>query len=223
VTAGSSGGATPLRKDLHTMPRITLIGYRGTGKSTVAALLGDRLGCGWCDADTRLEQRAGCSIAALVASRGEPAFRDLEETVLAELVAGFPGVLSTGGGAVLRAGNREVLRRSGRPVVWLTATADVVRARLAADPGTADRRPALSRAAAGSAAAGDPLAEVAETLLAREPLYRRCADLRVDTSRASPADVAAEIVAWLGNAWVARPGETGGDSAGGSSVEGPAS
>ena len=112
------------------MPRITLIGYRGTGKSTVAALLGDILGCGWCDADAVLEKKLGCSIATLVRDRGEAVFRDEEAAVLQELLRGFSGVLSTGGGAVLRAANREVLRRLGHPVVWLTAPADVVLRRL---------------------------------------------------------------------------------------------
>jgi shikimate kinase len=180
------------------MPRITLIGYRGTGKSTVASLLGDILGCGWCDADLMLEKKLGCTIAALVKNRGEATFRDEEAAVLAELLEGFSGVLSTGGGAVLRAANREALRRLGRPVVWLTAPAEVVRRRLAADPTTADRRPALtSSPAGGSPVHGDPLDEVAAALVQREPLYRECADFRVDTSVATPAAVAAQVAAWL--------------------------
>lgn len=180
------------------MPRVTLIGYRGTGKSTVAALLGDILGCGWCDADVVLEQKIGRSIASLVRDRGEPLFRDEETRVLADLLGRFGGVLATGGGVVLRSENRESLRASGRPIVWLTASADVIRRRLAADPATAERRPALSPStAAGSIAAADPLAEVAEALTCREPYYRDCADLQVDTSIASPAAVAARIAAWL--------------------------
>lgn len=184
------------------MPRITLIGYRGTGKSTVAALLGEILGCEWCDADLVLEKKLGCSIAALISDRGEAHFRDEEAVVLAELLERFPGVLSTGGGAVLRAGNREGLRGLGRPVVWLTAPADVVRQRLAADPTTAERRPALAVPVAGGPAAhGDPLLEVAAALEEREPLYRACADFRVDTSLASPAAVAAQVAAWLRSEW----------------------
>lgn len=181
------------------MPRITLIGYRGTGKSTVAALLGEILGCEWCDADVMLEKKLGCSIASLVRDRGEAHFRDEEAVVLAELLERFPGVLSTGGGAVLRAGNREALRGVGRPVVWLTAPADVVRRRLAADPTTKERRPAL----AGPVAHGDPLLEVAAALEEREPLYRACADFRVDTSLAAPAAVAAQVTEWLRSDWAA--------------------
>jgi shikimate kinase len=203
------------------MPRITLIGYRGTGKSTVATLLADILACGWCDADAVLEDKVGCSIASLVRDRGEAHFRDEEAAVLADLLEHFPGVLSTGGGAVLRIANRDALRGRGRPVVWLTAPAEVVRQRLAADPTTAERRPALAMPHVGvPSAAGDPLLEVAAALEEREPLYRQCADFQVDTSLMPPAAVAAEVAAWLRTDWKARAGMTSpGDSrrSGGSS------
>jgi shikimate kinase len=192
------------------MPRITLIGYRGTGKSTVAAMLGDILGCGWCDADVVLEEKLGCSIASLVRNRGEPVFRDEEVAVLADLLRRFPGVLSTGGGVVLRPENRQALRASGSPVVWLTASADVVRRRLAEDPTTAERRPALAPASgAGPWASGDPLAEVAAALTDREPLYRLCADYRIDTSIVPPAGIAAQIADWLRSEWSSRAGNAG--------------
>jgi len=171
------------------MPRLTLVGYRGTGKSTVAAVLADRLGVAWRDADAVLEDRIGSSIAALVGSRGEAAFRDLETEVLRDTLPAFTGVLATGGGVVLRPENRRLLRERGRPVVWLTAPADVIRRRLAADPTTAARRPALS--------GGDPLDEVAAALHAREPIYREVADVAFDTATESPAVVAERILAWL--------------------------
>ena len=169
--------------------RLTLIGYRGCGKSTVAALLVPRLGIPAVDADEVIEQRAGTSIAALIAERGEPAFRDLEAEVLAHLLAGPPLILATGGGVVLREANRELLRHRGRPVIWLDAAADVVRARLAADPMTAVRRPGLSGA--------DPLAEVADTLAARQPHYRACADMRLDTGAEPAGRIAERIIEWL--------------------------
>lgn len=178
------------------MAGITLIGYRGCGKSTVAALLADRAGLPWRDADAELERRLGCSIAALVRDRGEAAFRDEESLVLAGLLAGEPCVLATGGGVVLRPDNRDLIRRLGRPVVWLTAPAEVVRQRLAADPTTASRRPGLT----GS----DPLAEVADTLAAREPLYRECADAVFDTAIESAEQVVARILQWR-SGWQAEP------------------
>jgi shikimate kinase len=180
---------------IHSMPRITLIGYRGTGKTTVAERLARRLSCSWSDADAVLEEKIGCSIAALVRDRGEPAFRDEESLVLEQLLSGFPGVLATGGGVVLRPANRAALRGRGRPVVWLTASADVVRGRLALDPTTASRRPGL--------AGGDPLDEVATALVEREPLYRECADLVVDAAAQPPDAIADRIVHWLATEWPA--------------------
>jgi len=98
------------------MPRITLVGYRGSGKSAVAARLATRLGCSWQDADDVLEREAGESIASLVTSRGEGVFRDLESTLLGRLLVAEPGVLATGGGVILREANRAALRSQGRPV-----------------------------------------------------------------------------------------------------------
>lgn len=175
------------------MPRVTLIGYRGCGKSTVAAELARRLGCGWEDADTVLEARVGSSIADIISGRGEPSFRDLESELLAGPLSACEGVLATGGGVVLRPENRALLRRNFRPVVWLTAPASVVRARLAADPATAVRRPALS--------GGDPLDEVSAAIDARHPLYRECADHVVDASQTAAAAVAGAIAAWLEREW----------------------
>jgi shikimate kinase len=177
------------RREFIAMPRLTLIGYRGTGKSTVAAALARQLGCDWRDADAVLEEQVGNSIARLVHDRGEPFFRDEESAVLARLLAEFDGVLATGGGVVLKSENRDLLRAQGRPVVWLTASADVIRSRLAADPTTGDRRPALSGT--------DPLAEVAPTLEAREPLYRQCADVAFDTGALAVETIVARIIAWL--------------------------
>ena len=171
------------------MPQVTLIGYRGTGKSTVAALVAARLGCDWIDADAILESRLGTTIAAFVRDHGEPAFRDAEAEILADLLVSSRGVVATGGGVVLRPENRTLLREAGRPVVWLTASADVIRGRLAADPTTRDRRPALM--------AADPLAEVEAALAARLPFYLECADVAFDTASMPPAAVADRIVDWL--------------------------
>lgn len=181
------------------MPRITLVGYRGTGKTAVAARLATRLGCPWTDADDVLEREAGVSIATLIRDRGEPCFRDHESDLLARLLAGEAGVLATGGGVVLRPGNRELLTTRGRPVVWLWAPADVLRARLAADPATAARRPAL--------AGGDVLDEVAAAVAAREPLYRSVADAVIDTTSDSPERLAERLAGWLAG-W--RPGPSAG-------------
>jgi shikimate kinase len=180
------------------MPTVTLIGYRGTGKTTVAAGLARRLGCPWWDADVELERRVGTTIASLLRDHGEPYFRDEESGVLGELLAKPEGVLATGGGVILRPGNREHLRKKGGCVVWLTAPSPILRRRLAADPTTASRRPGLTNA--------DPLAEIESILAVREPLYRACADVVIDASVASPEEVVESILRALpALAGAARP------------------
>lgn len=169
--------------------RVTLVGYRCTGKSTVAAILAARLGAAWCDADTLLEQRFGTSISDLVRTRGEAAFRDAEAAILAELLERDGVVIATGGGVVLREGNRRLLHTRGRPVVWLTAAPAELRRRLASDPASRDRRPGLS--------GPDPLAEVEQALAERDPLYRGIADVAFDSGAIRPDEVADRIAAWL--------------------------
>ncbi|MBI1913157.1 MAG: shikimate kinase [Planctomycetes bacterium] len=160
-----------------------MIGYRGTGKSTVARLLAEALGWDWVDADAELEARSGRSIRSIFAEEGEQGFRDREEAVLEDLCARNSVVVATGGGVVLRESNRQRLRAACR-VVWLTADADTICRRLAADPSTAERRPALT----GAAGACDR-EEVEELLRQREPFYRACADAIVDTAHHSPEEV----------------------------------
>ena len=164
-----------------------LIGLRGSGKSTVGRLLADRLGVPFHDADAMLEAAAKKSIREMIASEGEPAFRDLEEQILAKLIAKGPAVIATGGGVILREANRRRIRESGK-AIWLTADVATLSARLAADPGTADRRPNLTVGGR---------AEIEELLKAREPIYRACANCIVDTAGRSPEQIAGDILlAW---------------------------
>jgi shikimate kinase len=169
---------------------IFLIGYRGTGKSTVARLLAERLKLAWLDADEVLERRAGKTIAEIFATDGETAFRDWETTVVADLAARENLVVALGGGAILRAENRRAISGRGR-TVWLRAGVETLARRIAADAVTAARRPNLT-------AAGGP-AEIEQLLAAREQHYRACAEFAVDTEGKTPEQVAAEIAALVGN------------------------
>ncbi len=162
---------------------IFLIGYRATGKSTVARLLAARLGWDCVDADEALATRYGRTIRQIFAEEGEAGFRDKEAAVLDELCRRPRLVVATGGGVILREANRVRLR-SGR-VIWLTADAQTIWDRLQHDPTTSERRPTLTVGG---------LAEIEELLRVREPLYRGCADLVVDAVGRSPEEVVAHIL-----------------------------
>ena len=126
------------------MQSIILIGYRGTGKTTVARKLAEHLGVPAFDSDPAIERRAGKSIADIFAQDGEQVFRDWEESVIAEILADkSPLVLATGGGAILRAGTRERLRQSGR-VIWLTASPETILRRISSDTASGTMRPSLT-------------------------------------------------------------------------------
>jgi shikimate kinase len=164
-----------------------LVGYRGTGKTTVARLLAGRLGWTAVDADDQLEAAAGKTIAQIFAEEGEPGFRNRESSVLAELCGFRQHVVATGGGVILRPVNRQQLQAAGN-VVWLTADVDTICRRLDACSTTASRRPALTVGGR---------AEVEELLRVREPLYREVAHLIVSTDRQSPEAVVDEVFSKL--------------------------
>jgi len=167
---------------------LILIGYRATGKTTLARLLAERLGCDWIDADVEIERRAGKSIARIFAEDGEPAFRDLEAEVIADLCRRDRLVLAAGGGAPMRRGSRRAMREHGT-VIWLVAQPETILARITADATTAARRPNLTDRG--------PLEEIIHLLVAREPIYRRSAHLVVDTEGKTPERIADEILARL--------------------------
>jgi shikimate kinase len=164
-----------------------LVGYRGTGKTTVARLLAEKLHRQWVDVDEALETRYGRTIRQIFAEESEAGFREKEAAVLDNLCRRDRQVIATGGGVILRADNREKLRASGI-VIWLTADAQTIWSRLQQDPTTAERRPELSHGG---------LAEIEELLRLREPLYAECAHLTVDTTSRSPEEVVQVILSKL--------------------------
>lgn len=166
-------------------PHIVLVGPMGAGKSVVGRLLAARLGRPFVDLDARVEAAAGATVAALFDRIGEAGFRALESRALLEALAGDPAVVATGGGAVLDAGNRDAMRRAGR-VVYLQASPECQRARLAGDTA----RPLLRVA--------DPAMRLADLQARREPLYREVAELLLDTSTSTPADLVEAVVEALG-------------------------
>jgi shikimate kinase len=173
-------------------PGLSLVGYRGTGKSTVGRILAGRLDRRFLDTDIELESHAGRSIQSLFAAFGEPVFRDWEERTIRELVAFHPGsVLATGGGAVLRTANRGLLRAHGL-VIWLRAEPGELARRLLNDEKAGAERPSLTPAGT--------IREISEVLASRAPIYEEAADAAVDTQDRTPEEVAGLI---LGH-WNAR-------------------
>jgi shikimate kinase len=167
---------------------IVLIGYRGAGKSAVGREVARRLGWEFIDTDAEIERRCGKCIADIFAQEGEQYFRQIEQTVVAEATRAVRRVLSVGGGAVLSEQNRTALRAAG-VCVWLTAPAEELHRRLAADPRSASTRPALTDRAG--------LDEVRHLLAQREPLYAGLAEHVVPTTGRSSAEVADAILALL--------------------------
>jgi shikimate kinase len=170
----------------ETRSGLALIGYRGSGKSTVGKLIAERLNRPFVDSDREIEARSGRSIAAIFAAEGEASFRNLEEDTIAALVSAFPGaVLATGGGAVLREANRRRIRDFGF-VAWLQADPDELARRLEADRRSLESRPPLSSAGT--------LTEIEHVLAERIPLYHQTADAIIDTQDKAPESIAAELI-----------------------------
>jgi shikimate kinase len=162
---------------------VTLIGYRGSGKTTVASQLAARLAYDWIDADAVIEESAGCSIRDIFAAEGEAGFRRREREAITRLLQRDRLVLAVGGGAILNADTRRDMKAAG-PVVWLQASVEVLAGRIAADPTTAGRRPNL---------AGGGTAEIAQLLTQREPLYRECATLSIFTDQLAIPEIVDRI------------------------------
>ncbi len=160
---------------------LALVGYRGTGKSTVGRMLAEATGRPFFDADDEIVARAGRTIRAVFEESGESVFRDWEERVIHEITESHPNaILATGGGAILREANRRRLQAFGF-VAWLRAEPDELARRLEADAQTRETRPSLTTAGT--------LNEIIEVLEARTPLYQEAAHAAVDTKGIPPRDV----------------------------------
>lgn len=163
---------------------ISLVGLPGSGKSTLGRQLARKLQLAFVDSDQVIEQRLGCSIREYFEREGEERFRDAEESIIEELTRLHHGVLSTGGGSVLRPKNRENLRGSGQ-VVYLKSSPEELFRRLRHDM----NRPLLQVA--------DPMARLRDLFAVRDPLYRETAHFILETGRPSVATLVNMIVMQL--------------------------
>ncbi|OYV00286.1 MAG: shikimate kinase [Burkholderiales bacterium PBB5] len=171
---------------------IALVGMPGSGKSTVGRQLARQLGWRFVDSDHEIEHRIGGSIRAFFEQQGEPAFRDLEQQVIAELAAASAKVLATGGGAVLREANRQSLRTHCQ-VVYLRSTPEELFRRLRHDT----QRPLLQ--------VKDPLKRLRDLYAERDALYRDAAHFVIETGRPSVPTLVNMILMQLELAGVIDP------------------
>jgi shikimate kinase len=168
-----------------------LIGYRGSGKTTVAKCLAKILRRPFCDTDAVIESLAGQSIRQIFESAGESAFRQRESQVIHSIAGSAGQVISLGGGAVLAEANRTFLKGNGR-TAWLRADPEVLWNRIANDQVSHDQRPNLSDRGGRE--------EVHTILRSRTPVYNACADYTIDVDHLSPNEIAESIARWWNRA-----------------------
>jgi len=177
---------TQPQASLH--PNLVLIGYRGTGKTSVGARLAEGLQRPFVDLDQVLVREAGQSIADIVAQGGWAEFRRLEKQLVARYRDARGLVLATGGGVVLDPNNVAALRENGI-LIWLTADPAAIQARLAQDQPRDANRPSLT--------GGDTIREVLAVLEERAPLYQAAAQISIDTTHRSVGQVVKLVLAAL--------------------------
>ena len=161
---------------------IVLIGYRGTGKSTIGRLLAARLGRQLVSTDAEIVKRAQRTIPEIVAQEGWEYFRDLESDICRELASRDQLMVDTGGGAILRAQNVEALKKNGT-LFWLTASVKTIVKRIGRD----NQRPSLT----GTKSFVD---EIRDVLQERTPKYQSAADHIIATDDRSIDQVVEHVL-----------------------------
>lgn len=174
------------------MVRIAFVGLPGSGKSTIGRQLARRRGLAFLDTDHLIENRLGCSIREYFEREGEASFRDIEQNIIDEVTLNHEGVISTGGGSVLRPANREHLHQRAH-VVYLRSSPEEIFRRLRHDT----NRPLLQ--------VDDPLSRLRDLYQVRDPLYRETAHFVVEIGRPSAASLLNMVVMQLELAGVLTP------------------
>jgi len=166
---------------------IILIGYRGSGKSTVGSRLAARLQMRFVDTDNLIESKEG-HISDIVKSKGWDYFRKLEKSVIEEISKGSNLIIAPGGGAVLDTDNINALKRNGF-IIWLKADQQTLFKRIQKDQGSSTRRPTLTGKGI--------LEEIEETISERGPFYEKASEIQIDTSAQDVEAVVEDILTVL--------------------------
>lgn len=164
-------------------PNLVMIGFMGAGKTVVGKLVAQALGREFLDTDELVVQVAGMPVGEIFRQEGEDGFRRREQNAIDEAVASPARVIAVGGGAVLSAENRTVLKQAGY-LVYLRAAPETLAVRLA----DVTDRPLLN--------AADRVGRIRDLLVARGPVYETAGDVTVDTDQTTPPQAAEQVVRW---------------------------
>ncbi len=165
---------------------IVLIGYRGSGKSSIGRKLAHNLWLDFVDTDALIVERAGKNIRDIFNAEGETGFRDRESAVIQEISARENLVIAAGGGAILRPENVAALKKNSK-IIWLKADAKTLHARIVADTETLATRPSLTHL-------GGTVEEVTTLLEERTPLYAAAAEATLEVGYLTVEEAAARLV-----------------------------
>lgn len=163
--------------------KLILIGFMGSGKTTISQLLGSQLNEPVLDLDREIERQTQQTISQIFAQSGEKAFRQIEHDVLQQSIS-FPGIIATGGGTPLREDNRQLLRQANVPIVLLIASPEVTYQRLQQQ----DNRPLGNNLG---------ITDIRQLQQDRQPFYDRCADFSIMTDQQTPIEITHQIIEWL--------------------------
>ena len=164
---------------------LVLIGYRGTGKTSIAKEMSNCLSWPVISTDDMICEHAGLTIPEIVEKLGWDGFRDIESLIVKEASSGDRQIIDTGGGAILRPENLKALKNNG-VLVWLRANVETIQERVFGDM----ERPPLT---VGKSA----LEEVEDVLRERNPIYQKAADYQIDTDNQAIDAICDKIMKWL--------------------------
>lgn len=164
---------------------IVFIGYRCSGKTSIGNAIAKRTNRDFYDTDDLIEQITGQSIEGIVKEDGWDRFRELEKRVVRKASEMKNAVISTGGGVVLDEDNIKCLKKSGQ-IIWLEGDADILMKRMEKDMDSVNTRPSLT----GS----DPIVETRKVLETRNTLYRKAAEIVINTDRLSVDEVVEKVL-----------------------------
>ncbi|MEA2064808.1 MAG: shikimate dehydrogenase [Patescibacteria group bacterium] len=182
--ADASAMADVVRNRL--LPNITLVGFMGSGKTTVGKVLAEKLNRNFIDLDAEIEKRAKSSITEIFAKHGEARFRKMEKDALKSVLKNKTAVIACGGGVILKKENRELLKKFST-VIFLEAKAEIIAARLKNDKS----RPLLD----GSDK--EKIKKIKEMIKKRIAFYQEVSDCEIDTNMRSPKKPVEKIVRFL--------------------------